>query len=362
MNKKTVRTGLFLLILTAAAVFAWYSGTPQRRRYSARGLHAALPKFRTEDVAKITVSWRTVRATMILKNGRWVLAERGDRPASVPRISQLLNSLASLAPVKELQNPSEETLRDLHLTDGDPNEVPGVRVELADTAGKVLFSMLLGRGHFVRPEPGMPPSQDAEGRYVLIGGKVYLIPVVFENCHPTPAAWVEPLRLNDLRKALRMSVQRFDAAGKGKPVWTVYRKSTAHPFTMVWPAGKTAENLLLSNLAERLSRPFTGDYYQPDKPRKIQVKQRLKISCSDGFVYVLDLADGTAEYDLVSLTVQFDPKQVLRFPGETDEQYQHRCAELKKRHDFEYGYSAGQVFVTAKELSRLLDTVPEKSR
>ena len=143
MNKKAVRTGLFLLILTAAAVFSWYSGTPQRRRYSARGLHAALPKFRTEDVAKITVSWRNDRTTMVLKNGRWVLVERGDRPASVPRISQLLNSLASLAPVKELQNPSGETLRELHLADNDPKQVPGVRVELADASGKVLFSMLL---------------------------------------------------------------------------------------------------------------------------------------------------------------------------------------------------------------------------
>ncbi|MBQ9336160.1 MAG: hypothetical protein IJS14_02535 [Lentisphaeria bacterium] len=362
MKRKTIRNVLLLLILTAATVFAWYSGTPQRRRYSARGLHASLPSFRIEDVAKITVSWRTVRTTMLLKDGRWVLAERGDRPASVPRISALLHSLASLAPVKELQNASPETLRELRLVEDDPKQVPGVRVELADSAGKVLFSMLLGRGHFVRPEPGTPPSQDAEGRYVLIGGKVYLIPVVFENCHPIPAAWVEPLRLHDLRKALRMSVHRFDAAGKGHPVWTVYRKSTAHPFTMAYPAGKTAENLLLSDLAERLSRPFTGDYYLPEKAQKIRIKQRLKISCSDGFVYVLDLADGPGQYDLVSLTVQFEPKQVVRFPGETDAQYQHRCGELQKRLSFEQGYSAGQVFVTSKELSKVLDTVPEKTR
>ena len=362
MKRKNIRIGLFLLVLTVTAVFAWYGGTPRRRRYSARGLHAELPSFRIEDVAKITVSWRTVHTTMVLENGRWVLVERGGRPASVPRISALLRSLSSLAPVKELRNPSKETLSELRLIENDPKQVPGVRVELFDSAGKVLFSMLLGRGHFVRPEPGLPPSQDAEGRYVLIGGKIYLIPVVFENCHPIPAVWVEPLRLHDLRKALRMSVQRFDAAGKGRPVWTVYRKSTAHPFTLVYPAGKQAENLLLSDLAERLSRPFTSDYYQPVKPRKIRIKQRLKISCSDGFVYVLDLADGAEEYDLAVLTVQFDPKLVVRYPGETDTQYQARCGELQKRHAFERTYSEGQTFVTSRELSRILDTVPEKSR
>ena len=359
MKKHTFGLVFFLVILTAAAGAAWYYGHPFRRRYSARSLHAALSSYKAEQVAKIRISWRDVHSTMRLENGRWILEERGGRPASVPRISALLNSLATLAPVKELRNPAPEILRELRLVDSDPKLIPGVRVVLSDAAGKELFNLLLGKGHFVRPEPGLPPSPDAEGRYVLTGGRVYLIPVVFENCHPVPSAWVEPLRLYELRKALRMSVLRFEQ-DRAKMVWSVFRKSTAHPFTLVYPAGKTAENQLLSGLADHLSKPFTMDYFTEEKDQKLVRKQRLNIHCADGFTYVLDLFEGKGTDDVVALQIRYDARRVIRFPGETDLQYRQRCEQLRKRFDFENGYCAGQYFKTTRELSRLLDIIPEK--
>ena len=360
MKPKSIAAVIFLLLLTAFAVPALYRGAPARRRYSARGIRVSLPVYTAEQVARISIRWRDVHSTMKLKNGRWILEERGNRPASVPRISALLNSLETLAPVKELQNVSPEILRELRLVDSDPKLVPGVRVILYDGAGRELFSMLLGKGHFVRPEPGMPPPSDAEGRYVLIDGKVYLIPVVFENCHPVPAVWVEPLRLHELRRAIRMSVRRFEK-GRGRVVWSVYRKSTAHPFSLSLPAGKTAENQLLSGLADRLSKPFTLDYFTPEKQQKVELKQRLSIHCADGFSYVLDLYEGTDQYDVAALQIRYDARNVLRFPGETDSQHRRRCAELEKRSALESSYSAGHFFKTGKELSRMLDIVPEKN-
>ena len=359
MNRKTLRTILFLIVLTAVTVAAWYWGNPVKRRFSARGLHVSLPAAKAEKAAKIVISWRDVHTTLKLENGSWLIEERENRPASVPRISALLNSLGTLAPVKELRNLTPETLRALRLVDNDPKLVPGVRVILYDASGKALFNILLGKGHFMRPEPGTHPSGEAEGRYVLIDGRVYLLPVVFENCHPIPAVWVEPLRMHELRRSLHMTALRFEK-GKGHPVWSVYRKSTAHPFSMAYPAGKTADNQKLSALADRLSKPFTMDYYIPEKPLKIEYKQRLTIRCADGFTYVLSLAEGTSQYDIVSLSVQYDPKRILRFPGETEAQYQRRLQGLKQRFEFESRYSSGQLFKTGKELSKLLDTVPER--
>ena len=360
MNKKSIPAVLALVLLTAFTVLSLYRGAPMQRRYSARGIKVSLPVYKAEQVAKIVIRWRNIHTTMKLKNGRWILEERGNRPASVPRISALLNSLGSLAPVKELQNVSPEILRELRLVDSDPKLVPGVRVILYDHADRELFNMLLGKGHFVHPEPGMPPAADAEGRYVLIGGKVYLIPVVFENCHPLPAVWVEPLRMHELRRSLRMTVQRFEK-GRGRAVWSVYRKSTAHPFTLAYPAGKTAENQLLSGLADHLSKPFTLDYFTPEKQQKVELKQRLVIHCADGFVYLLDLYEGNDQYDVASLQIRYDPEKVLRFPGETDSQHQKRCAELNKRFVQEKNYSSGHFFKTGKGLSRMLDIIPEKN-
>lgn len=359
MKRKKIFLILFFLLLTAGAVCAWFFGVPMQRRYSARGIHAGLPSFQPEKIAKITIRWRDVHSTLVLKNGRWVIEERGDRPASVPRISALLSSLNTLSPVKELAAASPDILRELHLVENDPEQIPGVRVTLSDAAGQEQFSILLGKGHFVRPEPGLPPSPDAEGRYVKINEKVYLLPVVLENCHPIPAAWVEPLRLHDLRRALRMTMQRFENS-QGKPVWAVYRRSTAHPLTMSYPVGKNTDNRLLSGLAEQLSKAFTSDYFTPEKDQRIELKQRLTIHCADGFTYQLELFEGTERYDVAALQLQFEEKKVLRLPGETDEQFRIRCQSLAKRFEFESGYYAGQQFITGKELSTLLDVIPEK--
>ena len=360
--KKIIVKILFYLILTGLAAAALYSGTPLRRRYSARGLHVSLPAAKAEKAAKIVIRWRDVHTTLLLKDGRWTLEERGSRPASVPRISALLNSLSTLAPVKQLHNVTPEILRQLRLVENDPKLVPGVRLILYDRENRELFNILLGKGHFVRPEPGMPPSGDAEGRYVLINGKVYLIPVVFENCHPVPAVWVEPLRLYELRRALMMTSQRFEK-GKGRLLWSVFRKSTAHPFTLAYPSGKQAENQLLSGLADRLSKPFTMDYFIPEKNGKKPVFQRrLTIRCADGFSYTLSLSDGPEQYDIATLKVEFDERKVIRIPGETDPQFKLRCQTLRQRFDFERTYSEGQLFKTAKDLGRLLEIVPEKNR
>lgn len=362
-RKNIIMRILFFLVLTGLTAAALYCGTPMRRRYSARGLHISLPAAKAEKAAKIVIRWRDVHTTLLLKNGRWVIEERGSRPASVPRISALLNSLSTLAPVKQLHNVSQETLRQLRLIENDPKLIPGVRLILYDRENRELFNILLGKGHFVRPEPGRASSGEAEGRYVLVNDKVYLIPVVFENCHPIPAVWVEPLRLYELRRALMMTSQRFEN-GKGRLLWSVFRKSTAHPFTLAYPIGKTAENQLLSGLAERLSQPFTVDYYIPGKDGGKPVFQhKLTIRCADGFSYELLVADGPEQYDIASLKIEYDQQKVLRIPGETDALFRRRCQALRQRFEFERAYSEGQYFKTKKkELGRMLEIVPEKGR
>ena len=359
-NKKNWLTLLFFAAVTAATVWAVCAGRPMRRRHSGRGIHAALPASRVENTAKSVISWRDGRTTLIRRDGQWLLEERGGRPASSVRVAALLNSLTGLTPVKEIQNVTPEILRELRLVDRDPEQIPGVRVKLYDRENRVLFDLLLGKGHFVRPEPGLPPSPDAEGRYVLTGGKVYLLPVVFENCHPVPAGWVDQLHLNELRKALVMTVRRLEN-GQKKILWSVFRSSTAHPFLMSAPKhGSPAENQLLSGMADRLSKPFTADYYIPKQGERFTPKYELLIRCADGFVYQLELAPGNAEFDIASLTVQYSASAVQRFPGETDPQYQRRLQELEQRFKRERDFTAGQYFQADRDLARMLEIVPEK--
>ncbi|OQA85770.1 MAG: hypothetical protein BWY31_01670 [Lentisphaerae bacterium ADurb.Bin242] len=357
-KQSAIFTAAFLLALTLLAVAALTYGDMASRRYSARNIRGSIPSFKPEDVAKITVSWRNVRTNLVLKGGRWGIEERGGRPASVPRITELLHSLSSLYPVKVLQPCTEEILAELRLTDDDPKQIPGVRVVLRDAAGQELFHILLGKGHFVRPEPGLPPSQNAEGRYVRIGNQAYLITKVFENCHPVPGAWVEPLRLGDLRKALQIT-SFTEKDGKSSVLWSVARGSTAQPFEFGFPPGKKADNRALSVLADKLSKPFSSDFCLEPTVR-ILYTRRLRIVCSDGFRYTLHLADGGENQDIASLEVAFKPESSVDVPGETPAQKKQRLQALQSRFDYENRYYNGYIFLISKEIMPLLSAPPEQ--
>lgn len=350
---------MFLVLLTLLTGFALRHGNSSARHYSARGIHADVPRFKPADVARIEISWRKVHSTLVLEKEVWRLKERGNVPASVPKISNLLTTLAEISPVKELTAYSPEILKELHLYDKDPKVMPGVRVILKDRTGKSIFNILLGKGHFVRPEPGMPPSTEAEGRYVLLNGKVYLLPRVFENCHPVPHAWLEPVYFRELQKAITMSVIRYEN-GKPQICWSVYRKSTAHPFTMFFPKGKTVDNRALSLLAESLSKPFALDLFE-GKVDSGKIKTRLNIRCADGFFYTLEIFEGTTKADALRVEVRFEPAAILRIPGETAGQFELRRKQLAERCAFEQKYTTGLYFSAGKDFAGKLNAVPEKT-
>ena len=353
-------TLVFFLAITLLAAAALCYGNMASRRYSARNIRGSIASFKPEEVTKINVSWRNIHTTLVLKNGRWQIEERGGRPASVPRISELLNSLSSLYPVKVLQPCTDEILSELRLIDNDPKLVPGIRIVLQNASGRELFNILLGKGHFVRPEPGLPPSQNAEGRYVRIGNKAYLVPKVFENCHPVPGVWVEPLRLGELRKALQIT-SFSEKDGKAAMVWSVARSSTVQPFEFGYPSGgQKADNRILSVLADRLSKPFSSDFSM-EPTVKILYTKRLRIVCSDGFRYTLHLADGGESHDFASLEVSFKPESIAGVPGEPPAQAQQRLQALQNRFDYESRYYNGNVFVISKEIAPLISTLPEKT-
>lgn len=351
-KQSSILAAVFFLALTLLAAAALTYGNMASRRYSARNIRGSIPSFKPEDVANITVSWRNIHTNLVMKDGRWQIEERGGRPASVPKITELLNSLSSLYPVKVLQPCTDEILAELHLTDDDPKQIPGVRVVLRNASGRELFNLLLGKGHFVRPEPGLPPAQNAEGRYVRIGKKAYLIPKVFENCHPVPGAWVEPLRLGDLRGALQITASS-EKDGKTSILWSVARNKTNQPFEFGFPLEKKIDNRLLSTLAEKLMKPFSSDFCMEPSVR-IRYTLRLRIVCSDGFRYTLHMADGGEKHDIASLEVVFKPESAVDVPGETPERKKQRLQALQSRFDYESRYCNGHAFLISKEIMPLI--------
>lgn len=371
--KKKISSGIFytasLGILTLLAVCALRQDLS--RGYSAfRDKHTLqpFPRFKTADVAQLQIRWKNIESTMIRKNGRWLLLQRGSMPASENRINNLISALNSVSPVKELHGRSADLLEDLHLTGGDSatEKIPGVSVTLKNASGKELFRILLGKGHFLRPEEGTTQRGNAEGRYVLVNGKVYLIPLVFEECHPVPSAWVEALQLKDLQKSLLMTAWKIPAnQTKAQILFQVFRRSTAHPFTLLQPRdkGKQADNAILSGIAAELSKPFTGDYFTGDV-NALAGKESvfLLIRTSDGFQYRLQVIEHNAQTDVVSLAVQYDPAKVLPVPGESPQNLAERKKILAKRFEEEKFYTEGKLFLTGKQLKKRLLIPPVKKK
>ena len=360
---------VYIVIFAGMTLLALYCFRPGtfRNGFSVRGKHAiqAFPRFRTEDVARIEIRWKEIASTLIRKEGKWFLTQRGLLPASENRIHNLLSALSSVSPVKEVRNSSAELLEELHLTEKptDPKKVPGVRVILKNNAGKELFNILLGKGHFLRPDSNGTSSTNAEGRYVLTNGKISLIPLVFEECHPVPAAWVEPLRLRELQRSLYMAAWKIPAGQtKAQLLFQVFRRSTAHPFTLMQPKGKKADNALLSGLAAELSKPFTGDYFTGNIAALAGKESIfLLIRTSDGFQYRLQLTEYNDQTDVVSLAVKYDPAKVPGIPGETRKAFEERKKALAKRFEEEKFYAEGKLFLTGKRLKELLLIPPFKA-
>ena len=371
--KKKIPSGilytLLLIALTLLAVCALRKDS-SLGSFPARGKHVLLPfpHFKTADVAQIEISWKEVKTSLIRKEGKWYLLQQGSLPASANKINNLLSALHSVSPVKELRNASKELLEDLHLTDPDSGskKIPGIRVILKDASSGELFNILLGKGHFLRPEEGRNRSNQAEGRYVLVNGKVYLIPLVFEECHPVPAAWVEPLQLKELQKSLFMAAWKIPAnQTKGEILFRVFRRSTAHPFTLLRPndKGKQADNAILSGIAAELSKPFTGGYFTGNL-RKLAGKESvfLLIRTSEGFQYRLQVTDHDAQTDVAALAIQYDPAKVLPIPGESPKALGERKKVLAKRFEEEKFYAEGKLFLTGKRLKELLQIPPVKAK
>ena len=343
MKRKKLFWLLFYLLLTGFAAAALL-----KRGHTAGGgaeMRSEIPRFRPEEIMSVKIEWRTNSVTLERRDENWKIAERGMKNASADKVARLLELLSTLDAVKKLDDCSRGILERLRLITDDPQIIPGITVTLCDASGTEKFRVILGKGHFVKPEPGMPPAENAEGRYIRIGNDVYLIAKVFEDCHPVPSAWVEPLRLFSLNKALQIS-----ASEKGKTLWSVVRGNTAHPFTAAVPEGGQVDTGILSKLADTLSKPFGLDLALED-PEKLAFTRAVHFNCADGFSYFLRVAvaeQGKHEYAIVQ--VSYSPDKVAGLPGDTEDELQNRKAMLRSRLDFEQRYFHENLFLVSDQV------------
>lgn len=377
MKKQKVILILFLAAVTALAIVSEL----RLRRDSFSGAASdrlAMPQFRSEDVRSVEISWRTQKTMLdFVPDGQyWAVKERDGAQAASAQVAELLEGLAKIAPLKELEISGEEDIRELNLETKEESassskNSEGILVVLRDGKGAELLRMMLGRGHtrLAADRIGNLAIQGYDGRYVRVWypdetSRVFLISRVFEHCVPNPRQWLEPLFLSKPESPTYARFQRNGPAPETSgTVWFV--TAAKDKFTLIYPQGELDMEAFTQKFSA-LATPFSVDLVA-NPPDDLKYNDVFQTVMADGFAYLiefakLDEASKEAGTDVYAgrMTVTFDPENVKRQIGEPDDAFEHRLKQLGSRAEYEKRTANGRVFLLKTGLNELLSEPPAK--
>ncbi len=340
MNRKQL---IILLVLVVALGIAgkvlyqrnqsaWQGGG---RQGAALKLMGDLP---VNDVAAIVIKGGTNQLDLVRKDNLWRVKERNDYPADFAAISGFLLKAVDLKAAQTEEIGASQLGRYKLLPPG-PATNTAVLVELRDSNGKVLKSMLLGKTHMRKSEGRPSPMGEMgdnegwpDGRYVMVGTGAKTVSVVSDplsNLEAKPEAWLN----KDFFKVekIRSIAVAFPVATNS---WKVTRETETGSDWKLADA-KPEEKLdstKTSSFSYALSSPSFNDVLPADtKPEQTGLDKPTVITLDtfDNFTYTIKVGQKTNDNlpMIVAVTAQF-PKE--RTPGKDEK------AEDKARLDKEF--------------------------
>lgn len=361
MNRKTFLILIALLVVLGGAGLAlFWQDLSAWRKADVKIGSRIFDQLPVNDVAQIRLKDGKGEATLALKDGRWVVRERGDYSASVQEIGDLLLKLPDLK-VVQTENVGEALLPRLNLLDpakADKADNAGTLLELSDKTGKVIGSALLGRKVIkIEPSP-LPIKQEIPvGRYVLTQGSptVLVLSDALKNADAKPAQWLA----RDFFKAER--IKSLTASGEGAQ-WKIIRNEEYGQWKFADGAGQldgsaaTAAVNALSSLAfSDLALELKAENF--DKPRT------LVAETFDNLTYAIKLArkPDSADYYLSVMVSGEPPRERKPEAGEKaadkerlDKEFAESRKKLDERLKFERGLAAWTYVFAGKALEPLL--------
>ena len=350
----------FFLLLGIFTFSALYVKQGSRKEFSFAGKKGSIKIFEVVKVQKIEISWKENKVNLLMgKDGFWHLAERDMALASASRVGDLLHNFANIRILKQLHDPSWEVLKKLSLVeyeDKKDKSQPGVKAVLKDASGRILFQILLGRGHYPPEAKDGAGTVTAKGRYILTNGKVFLAAQLFENCIPLPQVYIEPLAIRNMNMAQFILLSSFTGKNSDPAVeYALVRQRTDIPFRMLHPLKTSPDMKKLSAISDTLSRQLTIDLLPALSPTSVKPEYMLTVQLADGFSYRLQMAKKD-KYELLLPTVSFDAKKLRKQTGEGEKLFQARVSGARLRFESESRYYNGKVFrMIPGTMKKLLD-------
>jgi hypothetical protein len=213
-----------LVVLGGAGLSLFWQDIAAYRASGAKIGGALLPDFKVADVAQMRLQDGKTQATLVRKEDRWIVEERGGYTADFQAIGDLIVKLTDLK-VTQVEQVSPTLLPRVLLADPGKGEGSGTLIEFKDKAGKVLAGLILGRTVLkkdpVNPLPGARNGVPA-GRFVRLSGVTDAVVVVSD---PLQAAEASPGRwlAKDFFKAERIRTLSVGPEG-APPQWRIARE------------------------------------------------------------------------------------------------------------------------------------------
>lgn len=365
MNRKTFLILVVLLLVVGGAglalfwkdIGAWRSG-------GGKIGFKPFEKLPVNDVAQIRLYDGKSEATLGLKDGRWVVRQRADYPASVQEIGDLLVKLPDWK-VVQTENVGSSLLPRLNLVappaDAKPvdkNEGMGTQLELSDKAGKQVGGMLLGK-IVTKKEPSPLPIQQETpvGRYVLAPGTptVLVMSDALKNASAKPEAWLA----KEFFKADR--IKSLASSGDGS-AWKIARKEEYDPWKFAEGGGELDPGKAVAAVNALNDLKFV-DVATDIKPESLDKPRTFVADTYDNLVYTIKVArkPGGDDYYL-NVAVTGEPPRT-RTPEANekpedkerrDKQFQETLKKLDDRIKAEKALASWVYVVSGKTLEPLL--------
>lgn len=308
--------------------------------------------YKLNDIAAIDIKGDT-DLTLERKDTGWCVKQRGDYPANLTQLKELLLKMGDLKvvqsdPIGPLQ------LARMHLAEPGKGPDSAIRVEFKDAQGKLLDSLLLGKKHTHasdHPSP-MPYGDDgfADGRYVMLGSdttKVLTISDALSSVDPKPADWLD----KDFFKVEKPEMVSFVSTNATNS-WKVSRASESAPWVLADPKpGELMDSNKISSLSSSLNYPSFVDVAADPAPDKTGLDHPLTVTIEtfDHFTYTLKIGHKTPENEYnFNVTVTADIP-TARTPGKDEK------PEEKTKLDKEFADKTKQLqdkFQKEKSLAR----------
>ena len=342
MNRKQLITLLVVLAIVGGAGLVLLQRHQQSWTESETQIGQKLFKdYKLNDIAAIHIKGDTDLA-LERKDAGWCVQQRGDYPANLTQIKELLIKLGDLKVVQSDPIGASQLAR-MHLAEPGKGADSAILVELKDAQGKTLQSLLLGKKHTQqsdRPSP-MPYGDEgfADGRYVMLGSDtktVLTISDALNTVDPKAADWLD----KDFFKVEKPETISFVSTNSTNS-WKLSRASETAPWELAEPkAGEVLDTNKVSSLSSTLNMPNFVDVATDAAPDKTGLDTPLTVTIEtfDHFTHTLKVGHKTLEnqYDLnVSVTGDIP---TARTPGKDekpdektklDKEFQEKTKQLQ---------------------------------